>query len=95
MSLSEIRLQITRTLASDPLSEITIYETRRTISSDEIEHFIQVDLAHSDGGIDGNISPGYYAYSLYISQFISEGGVGLSNITGLVTFSGVSYVFNI
>lgn len=92
--LTEIRLEITRTLTSDPLTEVTIYETRRTVSGDGNDQYIQIDMATSDVGSNNNIPEGYYAYASYISK-VPLSGTDTTTVIGHVTLSGISYVKNL
>ena len=96
---SVVEVSITRRLPPD-LTETTIYTTRQALLPPPLLLIegapVTLSIHYTDGGVDGSIAAGYYAYALYVQIIqnvaLGEGQPASPILFGPVTFSGISAV---
>ena len=80
-------VRITRRLQLLGAVEQVIFSTNQEV---DLGSFENVSISYTDGGIEGSIPEGYYAYTLYISKSVIE-AENLTFVIGPIAFSGTSY----
>lgn len=92
--ISDIILQITRRNTTPESPTFLIFETRQSIlGANEI---VNIGFSFTDGGVDGSIPTGYYAYTLQIGRqdFVDLSLFPPPMIVGPIQFEGTSYTTN-